>query len=131
MTSFLDYGTFLPPDFEIGADVLSHEIVEWANDPFDHNERIRGQVASLFNTTPAWTSPFYAGGTVCLPVLEVADPLEGGPFLGAQPPGSSTLYLLANAAFLSWFARQSPSMAYAGLYDLGGMFSTSSAGCGA
>ncbi len=33
-------------------------------------------------------------------------------------------YLLANAAFLSWFARQSPSTAIGGLYDLGGIFST-------
>ena len=128
MASFVDYGALLPPTLDLGADVLSHEIVEWANDPFDHGARISGQAAFLSNTAPAWSSPYFAGGSVCTTVLEVADPLEDGPFLGAQPAGSSILYLLANAAFLPWFARQSPSTS-GGRYDLGGVFRTGSTTC--
>jgi hypothetical protein len=59
-------------------------------------------------------------------VLEVADPLEEGIFLYAQ---ASPKYLLADGAFLSWFARQSPSTAIGGLYDVAGFFSTYSTAC--
>lgn len=128
MASEVDYGVLLPPNFDLGTAVLSHEIVEWANDPFDHGARIAGQIAFLSNTAPAWSSPYFAGGSVCTSVLEVADPLEEGPILGAQPVGSPILYLLANAAFLPWFARLSPSTS-AGLYDLGGIFSAYSTSC--
>jgi hypothetical protein len=56
--------------------------------------------------------------------------LEGWPFLlYFDQIGSSTDYLLANAAFLSWFARQSPSTGIDGLYDLGGAFNTYSTAC--
>ena len=48
--------------------------------------------------------------------------------MAASPPPTSR-YLLANGAFLSWFARQSPSTAIGGLYDLGGVFSTYSTAC--
>ena len=36
--------------------------------------------------------------------------------------GSATVYLFADAAFLSWFARESPSTALGGLYDAAGIF---------
>jgi hypothetical protein len=109
---------------------FSHELAEWAADAFVHNARIKGQETSLLNTTPAWSSPYYGAGSICANYLEVADTLEGWPFLlAAQPIGSSTYYLLANAAFLSWFARQSPSTGIGGLYDLGGAFSTYSTAC--
>ena len=127
--SYLDLGTELPPSFDIGTEVASHEILEWAADPFVHNIRIKGQVTTLINTAPAWSSPFYGAGSLCANFLEVADPLEGGPLLFASPVGSSTNYLLADAAFLPWFARESPSSAIFGIYDLGGIFSTYSASC--
>jgi hypothetical protein len=129
MASYEDFGTALPAQFDIGTRVISHELLEWAADPFVHTARLQGQAATLLNPAPGWSSPYFAGGTICTTVLEVADPLEEGPLLIAQPPGSSPIYLLSDAAFLSWFARQSPSTAISGLYDLGGIFNTYSTAC--
>jgi hypothetical protein len=108
--------------FDDGTYTLSHEMLEWAADPFDHGARIQGQEAFLMNTAPAWSSPYYEGGAACTTQLEVADALEG--FGALYVPGLPTNWLLADGAFLSWFARQSPSTAHAGLYDLGGIFNT-------
>jgi len=73
---------------------------------------------------PAYYDPYYYGG-YCTTPLEVADPLEG--WFGTVSPTSK--YLVADGAFLSWFARQSPSTGFGGLYDLGGIFSTYSTAC--
>jgi len=123
MASYEDAGTASPYDF--GSYVLSHEILEWAADPFDQ-QSIHGQVSFRSNTAPAWSSPYFAGGSICATPLEVADTLEDGPPLVAS---ATSRYLLADGAFLSWFARQSPSTAIGGLYDLGGIFSTYSTAC--
>src|SRR5262249_48736147 len=129
MTSYLDYGDFLPPSYDFGSYVLSHEILEWANDPFDHGARIpQGQAAFLSNTAPAWSSPYYNDGLICTTTLEVADPLEYWSII-TQPVGSSTVFLVADGAFLSWFARQDPSTGIFGLYDEAGLFSTYSDTC--
>ncbi len=61
--------------------------------------------------------------------LEVADPLEDGIYIAVSTAGTSTVYLLADAAFLSWFARESPSSAIGRLYDEGGVFTTYSKAC--
>jgi hypothetical protein len=122
MASYTDAGTASPYDY--GAEVLSHELLEWSADPFAQL-RLQGQAAFRSNTAPAWSSPYYFDG-YCTTPLEVADTLEGGPSLVAA---SAPRYLLADAAFLSWFARQSPSTAIGGLYDLGGIFSTYSTAC--
>jgi hypothetical protein len=124
MASYHDYGTSSPDD--LGTYILSHELLEWAADPFDHYSSVQNPAAatSLFmNTTPAWSSPYY--GNFCQTSLEVADPLEG--WFGKVSPDSK--YLLADGAFLPWFARQSPSTAIGGLYDLGGIFSMYSTAC--
>jgi hypothetical protein len=125
MASYQDFGT--SSTYDLGTEVLSHELLEWSADPFDNYSSVQnpGAAASIFmNTAPAWSSPYY--GNYCATPLEVADTLEGGPWLVAA---SAPKYLLANAAFLSWFARQSPSTAIGGLYDLGGIFSTYSTAC--
>ena len=119
--TYLDLGTASPYDW--GAYVLSHEILEWAANPFDHGTLIQGQAAFLSNTAPAWSSPYY--GNFCQTALEVADPLEDG-IAFYVPPDQHTL---ADGAFLSWFARQSPSTAIGGRYDMGGIFSTYSTAC--
>ena len=118
--TYVDQGTASPADW--GTLVPSHEILEWAADPFDHTSQTQGQATFLSNTAPAWNSPHSPLG--CTTVLEVADPLEEGPALA-----TADLHVFANAAFLSWFARQSPSTAIGGLYDLGGIFSTYSTAC--
>lgn len=125
--SVADLGDELPPWLDIGTAVVSHEIIEWANDPFVHGQRVRGQVTSQVNLTPGWTSPYYSFG--CSTALEVADPIEGGPSIGATPVGGSTVYVLADMAFLSWFARESPSTAILGRYDAGGVFATYAPQC--
>jgi hypothetical protein len=123
MASYTDAGTYSPYDW--GAYVLSHELLEWSADPFAQL-RLQGQAAFRSNTAPAWSSPYYFDNYYCATPLEVADTLEDGPSLVAT---SAPRYLLANAAFLSWFARQNPSTAIGGLYDLGGIFSTYSTAC--
>jgi hypothetical protein len=119
--SYIDRGTDSP--FDYGAEVLSHELLEWAADPFDQ-QRIQNQSAFRGNLAPAWSSPYY--GNFCTTPLEVADPLE---FFGYLYAVASPRYLLADGAFLSWFARQSPSTGIGGLYDEGGVFSTYSTAC--
>jgi hypothetical protein len=42
--SFYDVGDQLPPQYDEHALVMSHEILEWANDPFDQGQRVNGQV---------------------------------------------------------------------------------------
>jgi hypothetical protein len=123
MASYIDRGTDSPFDF--GAEVLSHELLEWAADPFDQQHIAGPQPVFRGNLAPAWSSPYFAWG-YCTNVLEVADPLEGFGFVYAP---ASPRYLLADGAFLSWFARQSPSTAIGGLYDVGGVFSTYSTAC--
>jgi hypothetical protein len=118
MASYLDRGTYSPYDF--GTFVLSHELLEWSADPFGHASRIQGQPVFLANTAPAWTSPYFP----CTNILEVSDPLD--PIGLYLPPD---LHILADGAFLSWFARQSPSTALGGLYDMVGVFSTYSTAC--
>jgi len=121
--AYQDAGTSSPYNFATYG--LSHEILEWAADPFVHSSRIQGQAAFLQNMAPAWSSPYWFGGSVCSPVLEVADPLFGW-YLNVLP---TSRYLLSDGAFLSWFARQSPSTGLGGLYDMAGIFSTYSTAC--
>jgi hypothetical protein len=127
MASYQDFGT--ESSYDVGTYVLSHELAEWAADPFDHYSSVQNPAAatSIFmNTAPAWGSPYYYGG-YCQTALEVADPLEGW-FIYFTDPGYSK-YLFADGAFLSWFARQSPSTGIGGSYDLGSVFSTYSTAC--
>jgi hypothetical protein len=128
MASYLDLGTATPPGVDFSAYVLSHEILEWANDPFDYGTRVKGEPTYVSNYTPPWTSPYYAEGTICSPVLEVADPLEAW-YLLKQPISSPTTYAIADEAFLPWFTRQTPSTSYSGLYDAAGIFNTYSTAC--
>ena len=127
MAAYHEFGT--ESTYDLGTYILSHELLEWAADPFDHYSSVQNPAAatSLFmNTAPAWSSPYYFNA--CQTALEVADPLEGaGFFLLTNLPDSK--YLVADGAFLSWFARQSPSTGVGGSYDLGSVFSTYSAAC--
>ena len=126
---YVDYGDAVPAGLDATASVLSHEVLEWMDDPFAHGMRVQGQVTFFANTAPSWTSPYFNELPDCSSVLEVADPLEGGIFVGARPVGNPTVYLLANGAFLSWFARESPSTALGGRYDIAGQFTTYSQSC--
>ena len=79
---------------------LSHEIAEWCNDPFGSN------------VVPPWeVLPEYP----CNALLEVGDPVVGVAF-------SENGYHLQDEAFLSWFARQVPSVGMGGRYTYLGTF---------
>ncbi len=97
-----------------GEDVsaLSHEMLEWFNDPF------------TTNVVPNWISPI-APQYGCNNSLEVGDPLVGVVF---TVQGFSSDHL-QDVAFYSWFARQSPSQAINGLYTYLGTFTSLSKMC--
>jgi hypothetical protein len=80
---------------------LSHEIAEWAADPFINNT-----IASTY-----WNDGFGAG---CLDVLEVGDPAL---FLGFDVPGNpdprphtTGTWHLQDEVFLSWFSGEAPNL---------------------
>jgi len=92
--------------------ILSHELIEWLDDPFASNQ------------TAAWSAPGYA----CSTLLEVGDPLVGTwfPVAGSHPE---------DVAFVSWFAQQSPSSSFQGRYSymgsdpVGPQWTTPNPGC--
>lgn len=86
---------------------MSHEINEWANDPFNEN------------VVPGWSNPKSHG---CGTHLEVGDPLAGETFRAAG-------YFLQDIAYVQWFSRQSPSMALGGQYDVRGKLTTTAEDC--
>lgn len=98
--------------FSEDVSILSHEILEWFNDPFGGN------------VVPNWESsiaPQYG----CNSYLEVGDPLVGVVFTVS---GYSS-YHLQDMAFYNWFARQSPSTAINGQYTYLGTFTSLSQKC--
>ena len=126
--SFIDFGDLVPSFLNEHLVPVSHEIVEWLDDPL----AIAGDPSQPVDPTfvasivPAWSSPFYLHP--CSDAYEVADPLEAGaPSVGI--PTSTGFDLMAGAVFQSWFARRSPSNAVAGLYDTVGVFETYSDSC--
>lgn len=114
---FADYGS---PNtlFHVGQtsgvfaediNALSHEVSEWMNDPFGSN------------VVPTWTSPL-APQYGCSNAFEVGDPLVGVAF-------DVNGYHPQDEAFLSWFARQSPSIGIDGRYSYLGTLTAPSPAC--
>jgi hypothetical protein len=76
------------------------------------------------SAAPPWTSPF---DPVCQVNLEVADPVAG---VGLGVPEiSGDLAVLADGAFRSWFAREQPSSAIGGRYDIAQVLTNVSTPC--
>jgi hypothetical protein len=98
--------------FSEDVSALSHEMLEWFNDPFTNN------------VVPNWISPI-APQYGCNNFLEVGDPLVGVVFTVSGFSGDH----LQDVAFFSWFARQSPSIALHGLYTYLGTFKGLSKKC--
>ena len=96
-----------PGLFRSGAQDItgpSHEVIEWADDPF------------INNVVPPWGSP--TNPSVCINnLLEVGDPIEF--FAPSTYPVTvnGTTYHPQDIAFFSWFARQVPSIAVNGQYS--------------
>jgi hypothetical protein len=89
------------------VDSMSHEINEWAHDPFNEN------------AVPPWFTP---GTTGCNKHLEDADPLVGTLF-------KINGYELQDVAYVDWFAREVPSVALGGNYDVLGRFAAPASDC--
>lgn len=98
--------------FSEDVSALSHEMLEWFNDPFTNN------------VVPNWISPI-APQYGCNNLLEVGDPLVGVVFTVSGFSGDH----LQDVAFFNWFARQSPSKALNGLYTYRGTFTSPSKKC--
>jgi hypothetical protein len=98
--------------FSEDVSALSHEMLEWFNDPFTNN------------VVPNWISPI-APQYGCNNFLEVGDPLVGVVFTVNGFSGDH----LQDVVFFSWFARQSPSIAMNGLYTYLGTFNGLSTMC--
>lgn len=100
------------PSIAQNIDILSHEVSEWLHDPF------------IGNAVPPWESPmplaqaFYG----CSSLLETGDAAADAGFVVGP-------YQLQDEAFLSWFARQSPSEAIGGRYDYLGLLGGVSPSC--
>jgi len=95
------------PENDTDVAALSHEISEWYNDPFGTN------------VVPPWESP---PAYPCNPLLEVGDPLAGTTFVEHG-------YHLQDEAFLSWFARETPSIGMDGRYSFLGTLTAPPAVC--
>ena len=113
-TSYLSPGLIARPDGGTewplqDIDVLSHEISEWANDPY------------ASNTVEPW--PFVPGFPQygCSPSLETGDPAGSGAFAmgvntfrqGPNPNGSQSAdgyYHPEDVVTLPWFMRQAPNL---------------------
>jgi hypothetical protein len=126
---FLDLGDAVPSGLNVHLLPTSHELLEWLDDPLifaaqpNQHDPFFPVIGAL---APAWTSPYYGLG--CANIYEVADPLDSGaPSVGV--PDSGHIDLFADAVFQSWFARQSPSTAFGGLYDIIGVFQSFSDSC--
>jgi len=109
------------PSYFVTEDVylLSHEVLEWLNDPF-------GQ-----STTPGWDNVgvTYPHCVSLGDLLEVADPLE---FLSTSdvPIDTGTVtYHVADAVFIDWFTRTTPSRSANGQYTFFGYSNSPSAPC--
>lgn len=98
--------------FSEDVSALSHEMLEWFNDPFTNN------------VVPNWISPI-APQYGCNNFLEVGDPLVGVLF---KVQGFSSSHL-QDVAFYNWFARQKTSSAINGLYTYLGTFKALSTKC--
>jgi hypothetical protein len=126
---FLDLGNAVPSGINVHLLPVSHELLEWLDDPLVFATQPNQHdpfFPVLAPAAPLWTSPFYSLG--CANIYEVADPLEdGAPGVGV--PDSGHIDVFADAVFQSWFARQSPSTAFGGLYDLIGVFQSFSDSC--
>jgi hypothetical protein len=82
---------------------LSHEISEWANDPF------------INNATPSWLFP--GSNTACQSNLETGDPVEVFANAGFPVTIDGRLFHPQTEALLQWFSRKSPSDAIDGAYS--------------
>jgi hypothetical protein len=99
------------------ADVytMSHEVSEWAADPF------------VNNIVPTWNQP---DGSSCFSnLLEVGDPVEAMPTPWYTIKVGTVTYHPSDIAGVSWFSHASPSTQQNGLYSYKGYLTTPNTTC--
>lgn len=97
----------------VDTSILSHEVGEWINNPL------------LVNNVPPWGG--FGIQTSCGTELEVGDPLTG--YIAGYTDQTGFTYHLQELAYFSWFARNSPSLAFDGRYSTLGTFTTFAPPC--
>jgi hypothetical protein len=99
------------------ADVytMSHEVSEWAADPF------------VNNIVPVWNQP--NGGTCFSNLLEVGDPVEAMAKPWYTIKVGATTYHPSDIAGISWFSHASPSLQQNGRYSYKGYLKTPNTTC--
>lgn len=105
------WASWLSPADDFGGGVedilpLSHEIGEWANDPYTNN------------IVPAWQEPD-GSGNCGGNLLEVGDPVEIFPSPSFPTLLDGYVYHPQTLALLQWFSRETPSSAIDGAYSYG------------
>ena len=103
------WSSWISAEDDIGtgwADVLglSHEIMEWMDDPF------------ITNVVPPWQIPD-GSGSCGDRLLEVGDPIEVLPDPSYPVLFDGYTYHPQNIALLPWFSREKPSKAIDGAYS--------------
>ena len=94
---------------------MSHEVSEWANDPY------------VNNVVPRWDQP--NGQTCYSNLLEVGDPIEALPKPWYTIKVGPTAFHPSDIAGLSWFSHANPSSEQNGLYSYHGDLTTPSTLC--
>lgn len=113
------YAFFDQPGRGLGdIHALSHEVSEFYDDPFVNN---------IVNPWLTPTAPQYG----CTAYLETGDPVVGFwfPLPGNPQPNANGVWHPEDEVYFSWFARQTPSIAYKGLYTYMGTFTRPAIGC--
>jgi hypothetical protein len=116
LQTFIATGGYYPHPPIADVYVLSHEIVEWMDDPFGNN------------FTPGWDFPFVSTDQRCdsssdssfFPIydrLEVADPVAIFEESSVALPGETFTYHVTEAMFLDFYTRSSRSRSYNGQYS--------------
>jgi hypothetical protein len=98
---------------------LSHEVSEWYDDPF------------INNLVQPWEDLEFAPQYGCTSYLETGDPVVGiwFPLAGNPQPGANGKYHPEDEVHFSFFARQTPSIAYGGRYTYMGTFTHAAHNC--
>jgi hypothetical protein len=122
------YSAFITPRTYAGFDLpgqglgdihaLSHEVSEFYDDPFVNN---------IVNPWLTPTAPQYG----CTAYLETGDPVVGYwfPLPGNPQTNANGVWHPEDEVYFSWFARQSPSIAYLARYTYMGTFTSPAQGC--
>jgi len=113
------FGGFDLPGAGLGdIHALSHEVSEWYDDPFVNN---------IVNPWLTPTAPQYG----CTAFLETGDPVVGYwfPLPGNPQVNANGVWHPEDEVYFSWFARQTPSIAFGGKYTYMGTFTEPAHGC--